>query len=90
MITCKDYKCLTKFLSLFLQYKMVKISATEILPHKVIFLYQKKYIYGSVRIAQHYILPIRIDVTPPGVNLTLLLPRFSGANLYPQGKESEE
>ena len=42
MITCKDYKCLTKFLSLFLQYKMVKISATEILPHKVILPYQKK------------------------------------------------
>ena len=75
MIICKDHERLTKFLSLFLQCKMVKISASEILLHKVIL--KIGIDLGSVRIVPHYILPIRIDATPSGVNLIPLSSRFS-------------
>ena len=75
MIICKDHERLTKFLSLFLQCKMEKISASEILLHKVIL--KIGIDLGSVRIVPHYILPIRIDATPSGVNLIPLSSRFS-------------
>ena len=54
---------------------MVKISASEILLHKVIL--KIGIDLGSVRIVPHYILPIRIDATPSGVNLIPLSSRFS-------------
>ena len=54
---------------------MVKISATEILLHKIIL--KIGIDLGSVRIVPHYILPIRIDATPSGVNLIPLSSRFS-------------
>ena len=83
MIICKDHDRLTKVLSLFLQCKMVKISATEILLHKVIL--KIGIDVGSVRIVPHYILPIRIDATPPGVNLTPSPPGFLILILTPKG-----
>ena len=54
---------------------MEKISASEILLHKVIL--KIGIDLGSVRIVPHYILPIRIDATPSGVNLIPLSSRFS-------------
>ena len=65
---------------------MVKISATEILLHKVILKIGIDRIdLGSIRIVPHYILPIRIDATPPGVNLIPLSSRFSDSNFDSQG-----
>ena len=87
MIICKDHERLTKVLSLFLQCKMVKISATEILLHKVIL--KIGIDLGSVRVVPHYILPIRIDATPPGVNLIPLSSRFSDSNFDSQGGGGE-
>lgn len=62
---------------------MVKISATEILLHKIIL--KIGIDLGSVRIVPHYILPIRIDATPPGVNLIPLSSQFSDSNFDSQG-----
>ena len=69
---------------------MVKISATEILLHKVILKIGIDRIdRGSVRIVPHYILLIRIDATPSGVNLIPLSSRFSDSNFDSQGGGGE-
>ena len=65
---------------------MVKISATEILLHKIIL--KIGIDLGSVRIVPHYILPIRIDATPSGVNLIPLSSRFSDSQGGGEGEES--
>ena len=67
---------------------MVKISATEILLHKIIL--KIGIDLGSVRIVPHYILPIRIDATPSGVNLIPLSSRFSDSNSDSQGGGERE
>ena len=67
---------------------MVKISATEILLHKIIL--KIGIDLGSVRIVPHYILPIRIDATPPGVNLIPLSSSFLILILTPKGGGGKE
>ena len=65
---------------------MVKISATEILLHKIIL--KIGIDLGSVRIVPHYILPIRIDATPSGVNLIPLSSRFSDSQGGGRGRRA--